>query len=94
MRPLTFRCPQTDRVIESGIWAARDGPIRSFSLRLRCPACENLHDWHESEGFVRDRSADRLGSARTESRDVFHDLGLSDAEIATYLVHFGTADGG
>jgi hypothetical protein len=95
MRPLTFRCPRTDREIGSGIWAAPDALIRLFSLRLRCPACEDLHEWHVSKGAprahkiaIKNLLENRLVSARAMSREVLRDLGLSDGEIAAYFLHF------
>jgi hypothetical protein len=95
MRPLTFRCPRTDREIASGICAEPDALIRLFSLRLRCPACEDLHEWHVSEAALRIHKVaiqnpleNRLLSGRAMSSDVLHDLGLSDGEISAYFVRF------
>jgi len=95
MQPLKFRCPRTGREIGSGIQAEPGALIRLFSLRVRCPACEDLHEWRVSEGVlpahkvtVIDPFKSRFAPTRATSHEVLRDLGMSDGEIAAYLHRF------
>jgi len=95
MQPLKFRCPRTGREIGSGIQAEPGALMRLFSVRLRCPACEDLHEWHVSEGLlpahkvaVIDPFTSRFTPTRATSHEVLRDLGMSDGEIAAYLHRF------
>lgn len=98
MQSLMFRCPRTGREIGSGIRAESSALIRLFSLRVRCPACEELHEWHVSEGLLcahTTKATDPTKSAfiptRATPHEVLRDLGLSDGEINTYFVRFSNA---
>jgi hypothetical protein len=98
MQPLMFRCPRTGREIVSGIHAEPEAMVRLFTLRLRCPACEDLHEWHVSEGRVDIRRRTipytnecRFVPERETSAKILADLGMSDREIAAYFCRFSTA---
>jgi hypothetical protein len=95
VQPLTFRCPRTGREFGSGIHAQPDALMRLFSLRLRCPACEDLHEWHASEGVLRAHKVravcpleSRLLRTGGTPHEVLHDVGMSYGEIAAYFVRF------
>ncbi len=92
---LMFRCPRTGREIASGIEAQPEAVMRLFSLRLRCPACGDLHDCyvgerllpaHQMAGINPVESA--LVAACRTSYEVLHDLDMSDDEIAVYCHRF------
>jgi predicted RNA-binding Zn-ribbon protein involved in translation (DUF1610 family) len=40
---LRFQCPNTGREVDSGI--NKPWNTRLISIRVRCPICENFHDW-------------------------------------------------
>jgi two-component sensor histidine kinase len=43
MNTLRFQCPNTGREVDSGIGTY--GSARLISIRVRCPICEDLHEW-------------------------------------------------
>jgi len=95
MQPLMFRCPRTERKIVSGIQVEPNVLTRLFSLRLRCPACEDLHEWHVSEGLLRAHKVMVINPVespfvpmRGTPHEALHDLGMSDGEIAAYFLRF------
>lgn len=47
MRMFVFSCPRTGGKVEIGIGPDHNPfPIaRVFSIRVRCPCCEDLHEW-------------------------------------------------
>jgi hypothetical protein len=59
MGALVFRCPRTGRDIESGIIPDGDSLFlsRLFSVRVRCPLCEDLPEWRGIDGRRTDRRA-------------------------------------
>jgi two-component sensor histidine kinase len=48
MNSLRFQCPNTGREVDSGITAYCG--TRLISIRVRCPICENLHEWQVADG--------------------------------------------
>lgn len=54
MNPLLFQCPKTGRQVTSGIQidftALRD--VQPVMLRLRCPFCDNSHEWKLTDGLI------------------------------------------
>lgn len=56
MSMLRFRCPRTGREVDSGIDADSDSAfmLRLFSVRVRCPICEDLHEWRTTSGRLHD----------------------------------------
>jgi two-component sensor histidine kinase len=47
MKTLRFECPNTGRVVDSGINTYRHAYL--VSTRVRCPICEDLHEWRVAE---------------------------------------------
>jgi two-component sensor histidine kinase len=47
MKTLRFECPNTGRVVVSGINTYRHAYL--VSTRVRCPICEDLHEWRVAE---------------------------------------------
>jgi two-component sensor histidine kinase len=47
MKTLRFECPNTGRVADSGINTYRHAYL--VSTRVRCPICEDLHEWRVAE---------------------------------------------
>ena len=89
MQPLMFRCPRTGREIGSGFEAQPDALMRLFNLRLRRPACEDLHEWRVSERLLSAHKVtgvnpveSGLVPAHGTSHEVLDDLHMSDDEIA------------
>jgi hypothetical protein len=98
MQPLMFRCPRTGREIVSGLHAEHSGLMRLFTLRLRCPACEDLHEWHVNEGCIHTQTAAvkypdewRFVPECEVSSKILSDLGMTDREIAAYFRRFSAA---
>jgi hypothetical protein len=56
MERLHFVCPNTGRTVDVGIESELDTllRIRSNTLRARCPACRDLHEWKVSEAQLPD----------------------------------------
>jgi hypothetical protein len=88
---LRFRCPNTGRVVDSGI--STQYRTRLISIPARCPMCENLHEWlvvGESLGVV--SSADhhaeggRLVEAQSERQD-FDGQSAEIIELREQLLH-------
>jgi two-component sensor histidine kinase len=50
MNTLRFQCPNTGREVDSGINTHRHA--RLFTVRLRCPICEDLHEWRVADGSL------------------------------------------
>jgi two-component sensor histidine kinase len=50
IEPLRFQCPNTGREVDSGI----NTPLstRLISIRVRCPICENFHDWQVADATL------------------------------------------
>jgi hypothetical protein len=95
MQPLMFRCPRTGREIAIGIEAQPDALTTLFSLRLRCPACGDLHEWQVGEGLLPAPQIAGINPVESEliaacgtSYDILHDLDMSDDEIADYCRRF------
>jgi two-component sensor histidine kinase len=54
---LRFQCPKTGREADSGIGTPLS--TRLISIRLRCPICEDFHEWQTADGsFGTDSSTD------------------------------------
>ena len=72
MGTLVFRCPRTGRDVESGIIPDGDSLFlsRLFSVRVRCPLCEDLHEWRVIDGYRAHRKpmAAPLASDHTTAR--------------------------
>jgi hypothetical protein len=47
MKTLRFECSNTGRVVDSGINTYRHAYL--VSARVRCPICEDLHEWRVAE---------------------------------------------
>jgi two-component sensor histidine kinase len=86
---LRFQCPISGRELDSGIgahWGAR-----LISIRLRCPICEDIHEWlvaHES--LAADSSANyrtkSIQSARSRNtRQDPHDSKVGAVELHQHL---------
>ncbi len=95
MQPLMFCCPRTGREIASGIEAQPAALTGLFSVRLRCPACGDLHECHVGEGLPPahqiagiNPAESALAAACGTSYEVLHDLDMSDDEIAAYCHRF------
>lgn len=67
MDVLVFRCPRTGREVESGIEAHPNILVRLFSVRLRCPACEELHEWRVIDARLLEHHAVTSGLAGSVS---------------------------
>jgi two-component sensor histidine kinase len=50
LKTLRFQCPNTEREVDSGI-STHCGP-RLRSIRVRCPICEDLHEWQIADGSL------------------------------------------
>jgi len=48
---LRFHCPKTGRQVDSGIGTQRS--TRLISIRVRCPICEDLHEWQVADKGLR-----------------------------------------
>jgi two-component sensor histidine kinase len=76
MKTLRFECPNTGRVVDSGINTYRHAYM--VSTRVRCPICEDLHEWRVAEdGVATDLSVDRPAK----------DLRLAEAQSALLEFH-------
>jgi hypothetical protein len=56
MNPLLFQCPKTGRNIDVGI-EINYGSLRNVqpvTIRLLCPLCDSPHEWHLSEGWIKE----------------------------------------
>lgn len=87
---LRFRCPKSGREVDSGI-GAHCGD-RLISIRVRCPICEDLHEWlvaHESLGTVSPAGhrtkGTRLAKAQSTRRD-FHNPRVEIIELRQQLL--------
>jgi two-component sensor histidine kinase len=74
IEPLRFQCPNTGREVDSGI----NTPLstRLISIRVRCPICENFHDWQVADATLgtvlpddRQSNDARLTKARSALQD-------------------------
>jgi len=70
MNTLRFQCPATSREVDSGISTRRG--TRLISIRVRCPICEDLHEWPVVNGKLAmalsaDRRSNGAQSAKTRS---------------------------
>lgn len=79
---LRFRCPDSGRVVDTGI--STQYSTRLMSIRVRCPICENLHEWlvvGESLGVV--SSGDHADDGRlvVEAQSLRHDSNELSSEI-------------
>ena len=79
---LRFRCPDSGRVVDTGI--STQYSTRLISIRVRCPICENLHEWlvvGESLGVV--SSGDHADDGRlvVEAQSLRHDSNELSSEI-------------
>jgi hypothetical protein len=56
MAELTFRCPYSNRLIETGIDVDRADAqkIRALPIRIRCPYCDCSHDGKVADAELRD----------------------------------------
>ena len=56
MAALRFRCPYSNRPIDSGIdiERAEAQKMRDLPIRIRCPYCDCLHDGTVADGELRD----------------------------------------
>ncbi|MGD9844163.1 MAG: hypothetical protein AB7K64_12300 [Variibacter sp.] len=52
MRTLTFRCPRTEAIIDSGIETDHETlrNLQRIGLRVRCPHCGRAHAFTAGEG--------------------------------------------
>jgi two-component sensor histidine kinase len=72
---LRFQCPISGRELDSGIGAHCGA--RLISIRLRCPICEDIHEWlvaHESRG------ANSSAGAKNARQDI-HDPKVGTVEL-------------
>jgi two-component sensor histidine kinase len=72
---LRFQCPISGRELDSGIGAHCGA--RLISIRLRCPICEDIHEWlvaHESRG------ANSSAGAKNTRQDI-HDPKVGTVEL-------------
>jgi hypothetical protein len=56
MAVLRFRCPYSNRSIDSGIDIERSEALkmRDLPVRIRCPYCDCIHDGTVADGELRD----------------------------------------
>lgn len=59
MRALTFRCPRTEAIIDSGIETDHDTlcKLQRVVLRMQCPHCGKVHAFAASEGAFKKSAA-------------------------------------
>jgi hypothetical protein len=54
VNPLLFRCPKTEREIDTGldvdVGALRN--VQPVTVRLLCPQCGNAHEWKLADGWI------------------------------------------
>jgi two-component sensor histidine kinase len=67
---LRFQCPNTGREVDSGIPTYRG--TRLISIRVRCPICDNLHEWQVADGrlgtvLLADHNSNGARSTRAQS---------------------------
>ncbi|KYH01019.1 hypothetical protein SE91_23125 [Bradyrhizobium sp. DOA1] len=70
MGMIMIKCPQTDRVVPTGIACDRETFLRSavFFGNTRCPVCRVNHNWFAREAWVEEpllRPAKMFDAART-----------------------------
>lgn len=55
MKPLTFRCPRTNAVVETGVETDPDtlASIPDTTMRIHCPHCGEEHEFSSSEGALK-----------------------------------------
>ena len=82
-KTLRFRCPNTGREVDSGISARRSTHL--ISIRVRCPICEDLHEWQvadESPGTALSTDDRSNGARFIEPHSATEDFQGPRAEIA------------
>jgi hypothetical protein len=54
MNPLLFQCPKTERQVRTGIEIdiAMIRNVQPVTVRLRCPFCDNTHEWRLTDGML------------------------------------------
>ena len=59
MPSLRFACPRSGREIDSGIYVDSTSlsEIRMFSIRLRCSACADTHEFRIIDGWSEELKA-------------------------------------
>jgi two-component sensor histidine kinase len=87
---LRFRCPNSGREVDTGIGA--HCAARLISIRVRCPICENLHEWvveHENLETVsptdRRTKGDQSAKAQSTRQDP-HDSNVGTVELRQQLL--------
>lgn len=70
MGMIMVKCPQTDRVIPTGITSDRETFLRSvvFFGNTHCPVCRANHNWFAREAWVEEpvaRPVETFGAARS-----------------------------
>jgi hypothetical protein len=55
MKPLTFPCPKTNAVVETGVETDPDtlASIPHTTMRIQCPHCGEAHEFSSSEGVLK-----------------------------------------
>ena len=71
---LRFQCPNTGREVDSGIPTYCG--TRLISIRVRCPICDNLHEWQVADGslgtvLLADHNSNGARSTRAQSTQHF-----------------------
>jgi two-component sensor histidine kinase len=83
---LRFQCPISGRELDIGIgahWGAR-----LISIRLRCPICEDIHEWHESvaaDSSVNYRTKSIQSARARNTRQDPHDPKVGAVELHQHL---------
>jgi two-component sensor histidine kinase len=80
---LRFRCPNSDREVDSGIGAHCGA--RLVGIRLRCPICEGIHEWlvaHESLSNVSPVGRHSKGARLVKAQSARQDFPTPSVEIS------------
>ena len=82
-KTLRFQCPNTGREVDSGIGTQRSPHL--ISIRVRCPICQDLHDWQvadESPGTALSADDRSNGARFIGPHSAAEDLQGPRAEVA------------
>ena len=82
MNTLRFQCPATRREVDSGVSTHRS--TRLISIRVRCPICEDLHEWQVADGnlgTVLSTGHHSNGARLTNTQSALQDFHGPGAEI-------------
>jgi two-component sensor histidine kinase len=84
---LRFRCPDSGRDVDSGIGA--HCAARLIGIRVRCPICENLHEWvveHENLETTDHRTKGDQSAKAQSTRQDLHGSNVGTVELRQQLL--------